>query len=194
MQRHENDRISQISNMQSYLQRLHMREHVRQQHRNKQDLFSKNDYTLATRTETIKVRWEDGDDNHNPRHWSWWSKVGYTTCVGPTGLLTSGASASNSEVVPRAVQQYAPGHPDSAGTIDMHGTQIELMATSLYLCAFDLGPIVSAPFSETFGRNTVCIVSLGFLLALAPLYWIYACTRDRHSKAPCGRKSGRYSP
>ena len=146
--------------MQSYLQRRRIRVHISQKYRHKQSFEYKNDSSLSTQAEGNIVQWEDADKNFNPRNWSWWSKVGYTTCVGLTGLLTSGASASNSEVVPQAVQQYLLDHVDAAGTTDMYGTQIELMATSVYLAAFGLGTTVSGPFSETFGRNPVYIVSL----------------------------------
>ncbi|KAF7185405.1 putative efflux pump kojT [Pseudocercospora fuligena] len=157
--------------MQSILQRQRMRERFRDAHpetlngeargRSKECPSTIVPFDVEKSKNVNDERiWAGLSTEFSPRNWSWSSKVFYTTCVGLTGLLVSGASASNTEIVPQAARQYLPSEIGPDGSATMRATQIELMSITLYLAAFGMGTIVSGPLSETFGRNPVYITSL----------------------------------
>ena len=92
------------------------------------------------------VGFQGPNDALNPQNWSRTRKWVYTSMVGATGFLVSGASAFDTEIAPQAAKYFGVSE------------EVELLSTSLYMIAFGLGSLVSAPFSETVGRNPVYII------------------------------------
>lgn len=92
------------------------------------------------------VDFQSRDDKMNPQNWSRPRKWIYTAIVGTTGFVVSGASAIDTEVASQAARSFGVSK------------EVELMSTALYMVALGLGSLVSAPFSETVGRNPVYII------------------------------------
>ena len=92
------------------------------------------------------VGFQGSDDPLSPYNWSRTRKWIYTFIVGSTGFIVSGASAFDTEITAQAAKAFGVSQ------------EVELLSTSLYMIALGLGSLVSAPFSETVGRNPVYII------------------------------------
>lgn len=94
----------------------------------------------------IIVNLDGPSDPLNPQTWSTARKWTYTFLIGATGFIVSGAAAFDTPATPQAAEYFGVSQ------------EIALLATTLYMIALGLGSMVSAPFSETVGRNPVYIV------------------------------------
>ena len=92
------------------------------------------------------VNFQGPSDPLNPQTWSRTRKWVYTFLLGTTGFVVSGASAFDTGVTPQAARYFGVKE------------EVQLLSTSLYMIALGLGSLVSAPFSETVGRNPVYII------------------------------------
>ena len=86
-------------------------------------------------------------DPENPQDWTFGYKWMITAIVGSAGFVVSGASAIDSEITPQLMEDFCVGQ------------EVALLGTTLFMVAFGLGSLISAPFSEVVGRNPVYIVS-----------------------------------
>lgn len=108
------------------------------------------------------VGYEGGEDNLNPHNWSN-ARRWYITCsVGLITFIVGIASSIDSIATPLAAK-------------DLHVSELAAsLGTALYLVGFGIGALMAGPFSETFGRNPVYIVTLFIFMiwematALAP--------------------------
>ena len=117
--------------MQSFFQYRRFRRHLEQQI---------NEHGLAATASVqeefpFHALWECAED-----------KWVYTLLLGTTGFVVSGSSAFDTGVTPQAARYF--------GVKD----EVQLLSTSLYMIALGLGSLISAPFSETVGRNPVYII------------------------------------
>jgi hypothetical protein len=95
--------------------------------------------------ETYIVDWEYPSDPENPQAWSLTRKWIYTSIIASTVTVVSGAGAFSSETAPQAAAYFGVSE------------KVALLSTALFLIPFGLGSLISAPFSETVGRNPVYI-------------------------------------
>ena len=108
------------------------------------------------------VNYESDDDPLNPHNWSYWIRIRCTFTIAAIGFVVGFGSAIDSPAIPQASEA-------------LHVSEVvESMATGLFLVGFGAGALFAGPFSETFGRNPVYIVTLGLFMcfilgsALAP--------------------------
>lgn len=108
------------------------------------------------------VGYEGEDDPLNPHNWSNVTRIRCTVTIAGIGAVVGFASAIDSAAIPQAAKDF--------GVSDI----VESLATALYFFGFGTGALFSGPFSETFGRNPVYIVTMGLFMifimasALAP--------------------------
>ncbi|RGP77267.1 hypothetical protein FLONG3_4782 [Fusarium longipes] len=108
------------------------------------------------------VDWEGPHDPLDPHNWSVGRRIGVTLQISVIALFVGAASGIDATVLPQASK--------SLGVSEV----AESLATGLYLVGMGLGSLVAGPFSETFGRNAVYIVSMAIFMiwimasALAP--------------------------
>ncbi|KAG8672195.1 hypothetical protein FPOAC2_05562 [Fusarium poae] len=103
------------------------------------------------------VKWEGPDDPLDPHNWSVGRRIGVTLQISAIALFVGAASGIDATVLPQASK--------SLGVSQV----AESLATGLYLVGMGLGSLVAGPFSETFGRNAVYIVSMAIFMV-----WIMA--------------------
>ncbi|KAB8269466.1 major facilitator superfamily transporter [Aspergillus minisclerotigenes] len=103
------------------------------------------------------VQWDDYDAHFNPRQYSSWRKGWMTFMVAMLGLSCTAASAIDSAGVPQISEHWGVS------------TVVGSMTVGLFMIGFGIGCFVSGPFSETFGRNPVYMVSM-----IIFLIWIMA--------------------
>lgn len=143
--------------MQSLLQYRRLRkvadeEHSKPQHRfpshDQQDEGQSSDNGSPTgeKEKYIIVEFDDSDPE-DPHNWSYSYKWCVTGLVGSAGFIVAGASAIDAEVSPQIMKDFGVGE------------EVALLGTTLFMVAFGLGSMISAPFSEVFGRNPVYLVS-----------------------------------
>lgn len=96
--------------------------------------------------DVLIVTFDSPDDPLNPQNWSNARKWTYTFLIGGTGFIVSGAAAFDTPVTPQTAEYFDVSQ------------EIALLSTTLYMIALGLGSLVSAPFSETVGRNPIYIV------------------------------------
>jgi hypothetical protein len=96
--------------------------------------------------ELFIVKFESATDTLNPQTWSNASKWTYTFMIGATGFIVSGAAAFDTPVTSQAAAYFGVSQ------------EVALLSTTLYMIALGLGSLVSAPFSETVGRNPIYII------------------------------------
>lgn len=106
----------------------------------KQEGGSKSPYVL--------VGFDGEDDPMDPMKWPLSYKWLVTGVVSITSFIVTGASAIDTEVVPQIMGAFGVGE------------EVALLGTALFMIAFGLGSLVSAPFSEILGRNPVYIISM----------------------------------
>lgn len=94
------------------------------------------------------VGFQDEHDPNNPHNWSLTKRISYTAIIAGIGCVVGFASAIDSSALPEASAEF--GVSEVA----------ESLATGLFLIGFGLGALYAAPFSETFGRNPVYVVTL----------------------------------
>lgn len=94
------------------------------------------------------VGWHGEDDPSDPHNWSYTKRISYTGIIAGIGCVVGFASSIDSSALPEASAEF--GVSEVA----------ESLATGLFLVGFGLGALYAAPFSETFGRNPVYIVTL----------------------------------
>lgn len=92
------------------------------------------------------AQFERPTDNLNPQTWSNARKWTYTFLIGATGFVVSGAAAFDTPVTHQAATYFGVSE------------EVALLSTTLYMIALGLGSLVSAPFSETVGRNPIYII------------------------------------
>ncbi|OJZ91252.1 hypothetical protein ASPFODRAFT_706995 [Aspergillus luchuensis CBS 106.47] len=110
-------------------------------------------------SEEIRVaQWEDYDSHLNPRNYSPWRKSAMTALVSLIGLSCTAASAIDSA----GVSQYS----EYFGVSTVVGS---LTTAGLFMIGFGIGSFISGPFSETFGRNMIYMVTM-----VVFLIWIMA--------------------
>lgn len=95
----------------------------------------------------VLVGFDSEDDPINPMNWSLSYKWLVTGVVSITSFIVTGASAIDTEVVPQIMRDFGVGE------------EVALLGTALFIIAFGLGSLVSAPFPEILGRNPVYIIS-----------------------------------
>ncbi|KAL6917123.1 hypothetical protein ACHAPO_006064 [Fusarium lateritium] len=103
------------------------------------------------------VKWEGPDDPLDPHNWSNGRRIGVTLQISAIALFVGAASGIDATVLPQASK--------SLGVSEV----AESLATGLYLVGMGLGSLIAGPFSETFGRNAVYIVSMAIFMV-----WIMA--------------------
>ncbi|KAJ5753388.1 uncharacterized protein N7511_007541 [Penicillium nucicola] len=96
----------------------------------------------------ILVSWEGKDDPLNPANYSVPRKLFMTILVSLISLVVTAASAIDA----CGVQQYSQYYHVS----EVVGS----LATGLFLIGFGVGSLLSGPFSETFGRNAVYLITM----------------------------------
>lgn len=120
-----------------------------------QDLEKATDLEASSYT---VVGFDSDCDPLNPQNWSYGYKWTVTGLVSITSFIVTGASAIDSEIAPQLMQSFGVGE------------EVALLGTALFMIAFGLGSLVSAPFSEVLGRNPVYIASkLPYIITLGPL-------------------------
>ncbi|KAL1306825.1 hypothetical protein AAFC00_005481 [Neodothiora populina] len=99
------------------------------------------------------VEWEGPNDPMKPHNWSFGLRLWSTTVVGAVAFAGTAASSIDAAVLP----QYAAywGVSDVAASL----------ATAMYLFGFAVGSQFAGPFSETFGRNLIYIVTMVVYMA-----------------------------
>lgn len=103
---------------------------------------------IAAARPYIVVNFDDDCDPLNPQNWSYGYKWMVTGAVSLTSFIVTGASAIDSEIAPQLMQDFGVRE------------EVALLGTALFMIAFGLGSLISAPFSEILGRNPVYIVSM----------------------------------
>ncbi|KAF2719971.1 benomyl/methotrexate resistance protein [Polychaeton citri CBS 116435] len=98
--------------------------------------------------ENIVVGFDGPDDPQNPQNWSYVKKWVVTCVIGSSAIVVSGSSGIDSEVSPQVMEAFGCSE------------EVALLGTTLFMIAFGLGSLVSAPWSEVVGRNAVYITSL----------------------------------
>ncbi|PYI01191.1 MFS general substrate transporter [Aspergillus sclerotiicarbonarius CBS 121057] len=98
------------------------------------------------------VQWDEYDAHLNPRQYSPWRKAAMTALVSLIGLSCTAASAIDSAGVPQYSEYW--------GVSPVVGS----LTTALFMIGFGLGSFISGPFSETFGRNIVYMVTMAVFL------------------------------
>lgn len=96
---------------------------------------------------TVIVRFEQGDP-HNPQNWSNARKFTTMGIVGWTGFAVGWGSSIDSAVLKEASETFGVSEVT------------ESLATGLFLIAFGVGSLLSAPLSETVGRNLTYLSTL----------------------------------
>ncbi|KAM3493433.1 hypothetical protein MY3957_003346, partial [Beauveria namnaoensis] len=102
----------------------------------------------TTTNDVIFVDWDGLDDPLNPMNESTAYKICITLLVSLIALSVTAASAIDA----CGVREYS----DYFRVSEVVGS----LATSLFLIGFACGSLVSGPFSETFGRNTVYFTTM----------------------------------
>lgn len=111
------------------------------------------DTTRSASPTTRQISFGD-DDPENPRAWSERQKL---TNVGIIALMAI--------LSPLASSMFTPGIAQIA--VDLGASEQEVIATTTgFVIMLGLGPLVLAPFSETFGRRAVYIVSFSVFTLL----------------------------
>ncbi|KAI1342749.1 MFS general substrate transporter [Xylariaceae sp. FL0016] len=100
------------------------------------------------------VSWEDENDPDNPRNWSPWGRWGNVGLVSMITILTPLASSALAPAVPDMMDDF---HDDSSAMASL--------VVSAYVVGFALGPLVTAPLSEAYGRLIIYHVSSVLFLA-----------------------------
>ena len=91
------------------------------------------------------------DDPLNPHNWSRAYRLWATVLIGAIAFIVGWASSIDSG----ALEQAAVG---------LHvGVEAETLATGIYLVGIGVGSLFAGPFSETFGRNVVYVVTMSVL-------------------------------
>ncbi|KAH8427343.1 MFS transporter [Aspergillus melleus] len=98
------------------------------------------------------VEWEEYDAHLNPRQYNAWRKSAMTLLVSLIGLSCTAASAIDSAGVPQYSEYWGVS------------TVVGSLTTGLFMIGFGIGSFISGPFSETFGRNIVYIVTMTVFL------------------------------
>lgn len=100
------------------------------------------------RGQVFVVGYEGPDDALNPHNWSHAYRLWATVLIASIAFIVGWASSIDSG----ALQQAAD---------ELHVGQVaESLATGIYLIGFGVGSLFAGPFSETFGRNIVYIVTM----------------------------------
>ncbi|KAI3023743.1 hypothetical protein CBS147347_6550 [Aspergillus niger] len=111
----------------------------------------------AQDSQVVVVSWDDYDIHLSPRQYSPQRKAWMTVLVALIGLSCTAASAIDSAGVPQISEHW--------GVSKVVGS----LVTALFMVGFGIGSFISGPFSETFGRNMVYMVTM-----LIFLIWIMA--------------------
>ncbi|KAL2426387.1 MFS-type transporter kojT [Exophiala dermatitidis] len=120
------------------------------------------DYSAKEDPKWLTVEFDDENDPENPRNWPRAKKWIATSILGLTWALVGWGSAISSAVAKEIQKEFGVS------------AVVESLATAIYLIALALGSWITAPYSETFGRNPLYIASLIFFMifimghALAP--------------------------
>lgn len=117
------------------------------------------------------VDWEGPNDPLKPHNWPFATRLWATIVVSTIAFAGTAASSIDAGVLP----QYAAywGVSDVAGSL----------ATATYLIGFGVGSQFAGPFSETFGRNAIYIVTVLIYMAFlagcgaAPTYGAHITLR-----------------
>ncbi|RDW85452.1 hypothetical protein BP5796_03777 [Coleophoma crateriformis] len=94
------------------------------------------------------VGWESAEDPLDPHNYSKATRLSTTFIVGLIAFVVGAASSIDVAILPQASADF--------GVSDV----VESMATGLYLAGFAFGAVFAGPFSETFGRNAIYIVTM----------------------------------
>lgn len=94
------------------------------------------------------VGFEGDDDLMNPHNWSYVKRMKTTCLVAAVGITVGIASSIDAEALMPAAREF-------------HVAEVaESLATGIFLIGFGVGALFAGPFSETFGRVPVYIVTL----------------------------------
>ena len=96
--------------------------------------------------EVVAINW--ANDPANPRCWSLRRKIAATAVVSGIGFVTTLAATI-----------YTPGHDQVSAQFGV-STTVSLLPLSFYNLGMALGPVVSSPLSETFGRRVVYMITM----------------------------------
>ncbi|KAI2691940.1 hypothetical protein CBS147332_8406 [Penicillium roqueforti] len=127
--------------------------------------FPPNQSSLQAKTPTdsiIIVDWDSHDDPLNPASQSVSQKLVMTLLVSLLAFSVTATSAIDASGVPQYSEYF--------NVSEVVGS----LATALFLVGFGAGSLLSGPFSETFGRNAVYLITMLLFLifimaaALAP--------------------------
>lgn len=89
------------------------------------------------------VNFRDDDDPLNPHNWSKLKRMRITLLVASIAFIVGWASSIDSLAIKQAAAEFGVSEVVEAG------------ATGLFLIGFGIGALISAPLSETVGRNPV---------------------------------------
>ncbi|KAK9364944.1 MFS general substrate transporter [Lipomyces kononenkoae] len=130
-----------------------------------------------TTVSNFNVNWSGPDDDLNPANFSVARKAFMTALVSLIGVSVTAASAIDACGIVEYTEEFKTsevvGSLRTGSSLELFNWAI-LTLPGLFLIGFAFGSLLSGPFSETFGRNAVYIVTmLLFLLfimaaALAP--------------------------
>ncbi|KAF3797959.1 putative efflux pump kojT [Colletotrichum gloeosporioides] len=99
------------------------------------------------------VGWAGPDDPLDPHNWSLARRIGVTLQISVIALFVGAASGIDATVLPQAAKDLG----------------VSEVAESMATVGMGAGSLIAGPFSETFGRNAVYIVSMGVFML-----WIMA--------------------
>ncbi|OCH91714.1 MFS polyamine transporter [Obba rivulosa] len=90
------------------------------------------------------VDWDGPNDPQNPKNWSKKKKWGATLIVSAFTFIS-----------PVSSSLIAPASGQVAEQFGITSNVVEALVTSIFVCAYALGPLVLGPLSEMFGRSRV---------------------------------------
>ncbi|CAI6093591.1 unnamed protein product [Clonostachys chloroleuca] len=96
----------------------------------------------------LLVDWEGPDDPICARNWSISKRALATAQISLIGFAVGATSGIDATVIPQAAKEFGVSQI------------VESVAIGVYLIGIGIGSLVAGPFSETFGRNAVYVVSM----------------------------------
>ncbi|XRM45271.1 hypothetical protein ABZX51_008371 [Aspergillus tubingensis] len=99
---------------------------------------------IAAAANQTEIDWEGDADPSNPMNWSSWYRWCHIVVI---SLLTFVTSLGSS--------MLAPAVPDVMRSLGSDNAELESFVVSIYVIGFALGPLITAPMSEIYGRSIV---------------------------------------
>ncbi|KAF5122329.1 MFS transporter prlG [Metarhizium anisopliae] len=110
--------------------------------------------TTEAETDLYNVAWNGNEDVLNPKNWSARSRWVQLTILGLLNFVTCLSSS-----------MLAPALSSLVSDLDTHNSALTSLSLSIYVVGFALGPLITAPLSEMYGRIIVYHISSFLFLA-----------------------------